>query len=446
MLARAQNQGCHLIGSKATLESLRLVLPGLQPNFAEKQKFVVLWQYWELNGLAAADACTGFRTLGQQQLLAGRRSMLDSQPVQERAHQLGFELVGIASAEPTLESLFYPEWLERGYHGEMAYLEGRRGAMRADPRTLLPSARSVICVGMVYNAPAPYSTAFASDEAGWVSRYAWGRDYHEVLRDRLDGLAGWLQTEYGEQTQCKVCVDTAPLLERAYAHRAGLGWIGKNCCLINERHGSWLFLGEILTSLALNPSREAPFRCGTCRRCIDACPTDAFVELGGDQRPTHALDSRLCIAYWTIELRGSIPEEHRASTGHHLFGCDICQDVCPWNNPNRAAVTGEKAFQPSNREPDLEKLAALSEEEFNARFSNSPIERSRYAGFLRNVAVAMGNSGNAAFQEALERLASSTEPTVAEHASWALRRLRQHANRAVISEQGPPRPEPDAAH
>ena len=371
--------------------------------------------------------------------------MLDPEPVQTQARQLGFELVGVASAEPTLESLFYPEWLERGYHGEMAYLEGRRGAMRADARTLLPSARSVICAGMVYNAPVPYSTACASDQAGWVSRYAWGRDYHEVLRERLDALAGWIRAEYGERTECKVCVDTAPLLERAYAHRAGLGWIGKNCCLIDERHGSWFFLGEILTSLELAPRGEAPFRCGTCRRCIDACPTDAFVELAADQGPTHALDSRLCIAYWTIELRGSIPEKHRAATGQHLFGCDICQDVCPWNHPRRAAVTSEEAFRPTNREPDLEELAALSEEEFNARFAGTPIERSRYAGFLRNVAVAMGNSGNAAFREALERLANSAEPTVREHASWALKQLPRQADRGGGSEQGRSGTEPDKA-
>jgi len=349
--------------------------------------------------------------------------VLDTAPLKQRARELGFELVGVSPAEPTLESLFYPVWLERGFHGQMAYLEGRRGTMRSDPRTLLPSARSVICAGLVYNAPEPYSTEVDSDTEGWVSRYAWGEDYHGILKERLHALAGWIRAEYGDRSKCKVCVDTSPLLERAYAHHAGLGWIGRNCCLINEQLGSWFFLGAILTSLEFDPDGPAPFRCGTCRRCIDACPTDAFVELEAGQGPSHALDSRLCIAYWTIELRGPIPVEHRASAGPHVFGCDICQDVCPWNNTRRAAVTGVPGFQPDNDRPDLEELASLSEEEFNERFADTPISRSRYAGFLRNVAVAMGNSSNGAFREVLEQLAQSPEGTVREHAEWALKRL-----------------------
>ena len=348
---------------------------------------------------------------------------LDPGPLKTRARELGFEVIGVSPAAPTVESLFYAEWLDRGYHGEMKYLEGRRGAMRADPRTLLPSARSVVCAGMVYNVPEPYSTEFNSEGHGWVSRYAWGEDYHRILRDRLSELARWMRSEHGQSAKCKVCVDTSPLLERAYAHRAGLGWIGKNSCLINERLGSWLFLGEILTSLEFASDRPAPFRCGKCRRCIDACPTDAFVEIGGTDGPSHALDSRLCIAYWTNELRGSIPERHRASAGHHLFGCDICQDVCPWNNYRRAAVTDEPGFRAANARPNLEELAALSEDEFNARFANTPIARVRYDGFLRNVAVAMGNSGNRRFRPVLERLAQSPRATVREHARWALGRL-----------------------
>ena len=347
----------------------------------------------------------------------------DSEPVKDRARELGFELAGVAPAETTLESLFYPQWLERGFHGEMSYLEGRRGAMRADPRTLLPSARSVICVGAVYNSGGPYSTEFESSEQGWVSRYGWGEDYHEVLRQRLRALADWIRDQYGRDVQCKVCVDTSPLLERAYGRRAGLGWIGKNSCLIDERRGSWFFLGEILTSVEFAPDAEAPDRCGTCRRCIDACPTDALVETDAPDGPQYALDSRLCIAYWTVELRGPIPEEQREAVGHHLFGCDICQDVCPWNNPQRAAVTDDPAFQPMNSEPSLEDLAGLSEEEFNTRFSGTPIERSRYTGFLRNVAVTMGNSGNPHFREALEQMARAPDQVVREHAQWALQRL-----------------------
>ena len=348
--------------------------------------------------------------------------MLDSEPVKARARELGFDLVGVAPAEPTLESAFYPSWLERGYHGSMRYLEGRRGEMRADPRSLMPAARSVVCVGLVYNAPEPYSTEVDSATEGWVSRYAWGEDYHAVLGERLRTLAGWIRSRYGDHVRCKTCVDTSPLLERAYARRAGLGWIGKNTCLIDERLGSWVFLGEILTSLDLAPDDPAPFRCGTCRRCIDACPTDALVEIG--QEPSHALDSRLCISYWTIELRGPIPERHRQDAGRHVFGCDICQDVCPWNSHRRAAVTEDPAFGPANSRPDLEDLASMTEEEFNARFAGSPIERSRYAGFLRNVAVAIGNSRNPALRPAAERLAESPDPVVREHAIWAIAQLR----------------------
>ncbi len=352
--------------------------------------------------------------------------MLDSRPVKDRARELGFELAGVAPAEPTPEAAFYPLWLARGYHGAMQYLEGRRGAMRADARSLLPAARSVVCVGMVYNAPAPYSTEFEDGEEGWVSRYAWGADYHGVLKERLRSLADWMRSRYGQGVLCKICVDTSPLLERAYAKRAGLGWIGKNTCLISERLGSWVFLGEILTSLELAPDSPPPDRCGTCRRCIDACPTDALVETADG--PSHALDSRLCISYWTIELRDAIPAEHREGVGHHVFGCDICQDVCPWNSPRRAATTDEAAFQPANASPDLDELAGLSEEEFDARFAGTPIKRARFAGFLRNVVVAMGNSRNQGFRPALERLARSPERQTREHAAWALEQLARGAS------------------
>lgn len=353
----------------------------------------------------------------------GGRSVLDSEPIKDKAHALGFELAGVTRAEPTLESLFYPQWLERGFHGEMGYLEGRRGAMRADARTLMPSARSVVCVGLVYNTDEPYSTELEPGRSGWISRYAWGRDYHRVLKSRLTELGAWMREEYGPGVKCKPCADTSPLLERAYAHRAGLGWIGKNTCLIDERMGSWFFLGEVLTSLDLAPDGPAPFRCGTCRRCIDACPTDALVPVDAEDGPSHALDSRLCIAYWTIELRGSVPAKHRSSVGQHVFGCDICQDVCPWNSPGRAAVTAEPAFQANHAKPDLAELAGLSEQQFNAKFADSPILRSRHEGFLRNVAVAMGNSCNPAFAQILRRLAQSPSRTVREHAHWALDQL-----------------------
>jgi epoxyqueuosine reductase len=344
--------------------------------------------------------------------------------VKKLALDLGFDLAGVASAEPTLEALFYPEWLRMGYAGQMEYLQGRRGEMRQDPRMLLPEARSVICVGLVYNTPDAYSVDVEPDGRGWVSRYAWGEDYHPILREKLESLAGRMTAECGP-FRYKVCVDTAPLLERAYAYRAGLGWIGKTTCLINQQAGSWVFLGELLTSLELGADAPAPFRCGTCTRCIEACPTEALVPTGISGGPEFALDARRCISYWTIELRAPIATENRPETGHHLFGCDICQDVCPWNR--RAARTEDERFQPQNQLPKLAELADLTPEQFEARFAGTPIERARYRGFLRNVAVAMGNSGRRDFLEPLERLTGHPDPMVREHAEWAIGQIERQS-------------------
>jgi len=297
----------------------------------------------------------------------------------------------------------------------MTYLTDRRAGVRDDPRNLLPSAQSVICVGKLYNSPQPYSTKFHESELGWISRYAWGGDYHDVLRGGLERLVARLQAH--ESFDYKICVDTAPLLERAYARMAGLGWIGKNSCLINQQSGSWFFLGELLVSLVIEPDSPPPDRCGTCTRCIEACPTGAFVP----SSEGYSLDSRLCISYFTIELRTPIPAEHRAEIGNHVFGCDICQDVCPWNT--RSPFSAEPAFAAHQFAPPLEKLACLTEEEFRDMFRGSPIRRSRYAGFLRNVAVAMGNARSEKFREPLQRLAQSGDPLVAEHACWALEQL-----------------------
>jgi epoxyqueuosine reductase len=333
---------------------------------------------------------------------------------------VGFDLVGIAAAEPSLEALFYPEWLARGYAGEMGYLKGRRGEMRQNPKTLLADARSIICVGLVYNTPGPYSVEIEAHGQGWISRYAWGQDYHTVLRQKLEALAEALEAECGPFHN-KICVDTAPLLERAYARQAGLGWIAKNTCLINQQVGSWVFLGELITSLDLEPDGPVADRCGSCTRCIDACPTDALVPTGVAAGPAYALDSRRCISYWTIELRGSIAEGDRAAVGQHLFGCDICQDVCPWNR--RAAVTEAEEFQDRNPSADLAEWAEMSPEQFRSRFGSTAVERSRYQGFLRNVAVALGNSGDRKFLEPLRRLARHEDEVVREHAEWAIRRI-----------------------
>ncbi len=328
------------------------------------------------------------------------------------ARQCGFSLAGVARAEPVAESAWYHRWVAGGFGGEMRYLTDRRSGLRDHPRQLLPSARSVISVGKLYNSPWPYSIHFDARERAWISRYAWGDDYHDVLRQGLERLDALLPPH-----ESKICVDTAPLLERSYARQAGLGWIGKNTCLINQEHGSWFFLGELLVSLELQPDAPPPDRCGTCTRCIDACPTAAIVpgDLG------YTVDSRRCLAYFTIELRGTVPEEFRSNMGAHVFGCDICQDVCPWNR--RAPASAEAAFQPRQFAPPLDRLARISEEEFRAMFRGSPVTRARYAGFLRNVAVAMGNAGEARYRAPLERLAASADAMVAEHARWALEQL-----------------------
>lgn len=300
----------------------------------------------------------------------------------------------------------------------MRYLTDRRADMRNDPEQLLPGVRSIVCVGMVYNGPEPLSTEFSDLERAWISRYAWGEDYHRVLRARLEALARRLAEV--EEFSWRICVDTAPLLERSLASQAGLGWIGRNTCLINQKLGSWFFLGELLTTLDLMPDSPPPDRCGTCTRCIEACPTKAIVP-SPDGR--FELDARLCISYFTIELRGSIPEEHRAAVGANVFGCDICQDVCPWNR--RAAVSGEGVFRPLDFAPPLERLAALGEQEFRQMFRDTPVPRAKYRGFLRNVAVAMGNAGLEKFRDPLLRLAAFPDPVVAEHAQWAIARLRE---------------------
>ena len=297
----------------------------------------------------------------------------------------------------------------------MSYLTDHRAEIRVDPARLLASARSIISVGKLYNGPEPYSDQFDGPARGWISRYAWGDDYHRVMKAGLESLA----QRMGEGHEWRAFADTAPLLERSYARQAGLGWIGKNTCLINQQKGSWFFLGELLTSMEIEPDAPPPDRCGTCTRCIDACPTAAIVPKG----EWWTVDARNCISYFTIELKGEIPEEDRAGIGRHVFGCDICQDVCPWNR--RAPVERSAAFAPREGlvAPPLERLAGLSEQEFLEMFETTPVPRARYRGFLRNVCVAMGNSGEAKFGGPLERLAASGDAVLAEHARWALGRL-----------------------
>ncbi len=347
---------------------------------------------------------------------------MDSAVLKSLARESGFELAGVAPAGPVREAAYYHQWVAEGFAGEMRYLTDRRADLRNDPRNLLPSAKSVLCAGKLYNGPQPYSTQFAAEDLAWISRYAWGDDYHDVLRAGLRRLVDRLAAIYQEPFEWKICVDTAPLLERALARQAGLGWIAKNTCLINQGMGSWFFLGELLLSLDFEPDRPAPDRCGSCTRCIEACPTQAIVPTGQPGGPAYALDSRLCISYFTIELRGTVPEPLRPGIGRHVFGCDICQDVCPWNR--RAPVASESSFEGRYFAPALETLSAISQEEFREMFRNSPIKRARYTGFLRNVAIAMGNAGQEKFRGPLERLAGSPDRVVAESARWGLSQLR----------------------
>ena len=375
--------------------------------------------------------------------------LADTVRIVDQAKSLGFELCGVVRAERFPELDQTSEWLARGYAGEMKYLADPR---RSDPRSVLPGIQSVIVCLLNYNTAQPPSAAPSvvgadGEPRGWISRYAWGDDYHEVLRDRLERLVEFLRERFAEPFETRAYVDTGPIQERVLAKYAGLGWLGKNTLLLNQMLGSFFFLGVILTTLDLEPTVVAnelppPDLCGSCRRCLDACPTQAFVE-------PYVMDARKCISYLTIELRGPIPEEYREAMGNHVFGCDICQDVCPWNR--RAPIATIRQFQPkvfSSLEenhagtslpsqdeslflPRLEWLAGLNESDFRELFRGSPIKRTKWRGLMRNTCIALGNSGvrrgtgsHARISALLERLAGSREQVIAESARWALSRIQ----------------------
>jgi epoxyqueuosine reductase len=444
--------------------------------------------------------------------------------VKNRAREIGFDLVGIAPADAYEDLKFSREWVERGFGGEMGYLQNPK---REDLRRILPSAQSVICVGMIYNAPLPYSVEMESRQeevsprgiadlnggsrkAGaegkktsgrggeieakqveiqepvrrpkskasqlprdgahapeanghaWISRYAWGTDYHKIMRSKLEELRRAVKA-LAPGVETRVFVDTGPVVERAFARLAGIGWTGKNTCLINESKGSWFFLGVLITSLALEPDGAASDRCGTCTACLDACPTQALTE-------PYVMNATRCVAYLNIELKGAIPEEFRAAIGSNVVGCDICQDVCPWNGGSRetevriqnsggargklgfgrrAATTTLPEFQPmqvnveagfaqaesqapssecmtfSLFNPTIESLASLSEEDFRTIFQKSPIKRVKYRGWLRNLCVVMGNSGESRFLPRLQHFREHPDPIVREHAEWAIQKIKR---------------------
>jgi epoxyqueuosine reductase len=335
--------------------------------------------------------------------------------IKSKALELGFDLCGIAPADSFPELSVLREWLDRGYAGEMQWIS-RSADRRSDVRHVVPGARSVIVTGTLYNSDRPYSDA-RPDDTAIVSRYAWGDDYHVVIERRLEALLAWMRAEALVEFEARAYVDTGPVQERVYAQYAGLGWIGKNTCLINPELGSWLFLGEIITTLPLEPDTEGLEQCGSCTRCLEACPTGALVDAG-------VLDSNRCISYLTIELRSAIPEAHRSEIGRHVYGCDICQEVCPYNRP--AAASADQAWQP-RQGLDLPRLVDLwrqPDSELRRLTRGSAMKRAKLTGLRRNLAVAIGNSGDAAavasLEEGDEGRPSADDEMVREHVAWAL--------------------------
>jgi epoxyqueuosine reductase len=304
--------------------------------------------------------------------------------VKAKAVQLGFDLCGIAAAADHPELTFYREWLDRGYAGEMAYLH-RTADRRADVRHVVPSAKTVIVTGTLYNTDRPYSTECADHGRAQIARYAWGDDYHDVIGARLESLLSWMREQSPEPFDARAYVDTGPVQERVYAQHGGVGWIGKNTCVINPGIGSWMFLATIICSLPLAVDAPSLDQCGTCTLCIEACPTQAIVAPG-------VLDSTRCISYLTIELRGDLPAAHRDGIGSHVYGCDICQEVCPWNAS--APRSADPAWQPRPAwdRVDLLTLAQRTDDELAAALRGSPMKRTKAQGLRRNVAVALENA------------------------------------------------------
>jgi epoxyqueuosine reductase len=341
-----------------------------------------------------------------------------SDAVKARAAELGFDLCGIAPVGSHRELGFLRHWLDRGFAGEMQYMR-RSADRRADVRAVLPSARSVIALGTVYNVDRPYSTEIADPATALIARYAWGDDYHDVIQRRMEALLEWMREQAGVAFDARAYVDTGPVQERVYAQYAGLGWIGRNTCVINPELGSWFFLSEILCSLDLEPDVPALDQCGTCRLCLDACPTGALVE-------PYVLDSTRCLSYLTIEVREGIPEGSRVSVGSHAYGCDVCQEVCPWNLHGGEDANPASPWLPRAAfdQPSLAALWRLPDAELRAALKKSAMTRAGVKRLRRNVAVCAGATGD---EDALTALRethepSCSEPLVAEHVRWALER------------------------
>jgi len=345
-----------------------------------------------------------------------------SAEVRALAEVLGFDRVGFAKAEPTPETRHFREWVDLGYAGELGWLSGRVEE-REDPRRVLEGAKTVIVVALAQGRESEV------DGAGGVARYAQGDDYHEILLDRLHALEAGLTALHGGSIRSRAYVDTGPVLERVWAARAGLGWQGKNTLLIDKELGSFLFLGVLLTDLELTPDPPGADHCGSCRACIDACPTEAF-------RQPYVLDARRCLSYTTIELKESIPERLREAQGEWVFGCDICQTVCPWNRPDRRpdledplGLRERLASREVWRQPTLAWLLDLSEETWRQHTKRSALRRTRFRGLMRNALIAAGNSGDSSLAGRIRRHAEGGDDLLAEHARWALARLGAGAER-----------------
>ena len=333
--------------------------------------------------------------------------------IKDKARQLGFILAGVTTPEPPPHYATFENWLAQGYHGTMNYLaEDRSRLRRADPREILPECKSILVLATPYNSPHP--RAHSPRERGEIASYAWGQDYHDVLPERMKELVQFIEEQVGCLVKNRWYTDTGPILERDLAQRAGIGWIGKNTCLIHPKEGSYFLLSEIFLDLDLEPdSAFVTDHCGTCTRCIDACPTDCIL-------PNRTIDATRCISYLTIELKAEIPTELREKIGNWVFGCDICQMVCPWN---RFAGQGDPALGNDQPSYELSDELAISPQEFNRRFKGSPIKRAKRRGYLRNVAVALGNTGDMHILPVLQNAVNHEEPMVREHAKWAIDKI-----------------------
>jgi len=361
-----------------------------------------------------------------------------TQTIKEQAYKLGFSLVGVTTSDPLPHGNIFENWLGQGRHGEMTYLNTPRSLVcRARPDRILPECRSVIVLGTGYPSPSVVNSNLDPLPRGRIASFAWGDDYHYVLSRRLRTLVRFIETEVGHSIPNRWYIDTGPLLERELAQRAGLGWIGKNTCLINPDKGSYFFLAEILLGVELEP--DQPFihdRCGTCRRCVTACPTGCIL-------PDRTLDARRCISYLTIELKGSIPVEIRSLMDGWVFGCDVCQSICPWNHFANSEV--DSAFTPTltRQDPNLLEEMELLEADFNQKFQRSSLRRAKRKGYLRNIAVALGNLHNPeAVSSLMTALLDDPEPLVRSHAAWALGQngntlTRQALEKAAYTEADP---------